>query len=338
MTAYYNEFDPYAAQWLRNLIDAGHIAPGVVDSRSIKDVRADELLEYTQCHFFAGIGVWSHALRRAGWSDDRPVWTGSCPCQPFSAAGQQKGFDDERHLWPTWFNLIRECKPAIVLGEQVASALDWLDLVSTDLEGAGYAFGASDLCAAGFGGAHIRQRLYFVGLADTNGRQSRQAGAIQSGREYGQQQEDGGTGGLDYSASARHIGEIGRPEGNSRDEAWLCMSGQGRGLGRLADTDQQGSGRWGILGPGEGAGAGEGATLERSAGLCEDRAATAPMLGRNPADWLYCRDGKWRPVEPGTFPLADAAPARVGRLRAYGNGLDAETACQFISAVMECRP
>ena len=28
MSAYYNEFDPYAAQWLRNLIEAGHIAPG----------------------------------------------------------------------------------------------------------------------------------------------------------------------------------------------------------------------------------------------------------------------------------------------------------------------
>jgi len=82
MTAYYNENDPYAAQWLRNLIEAGEIAPGYVDDRSIVDVRPDELDGYTQCHFFAGIGVWSYALRRAGWSDDAPVWTGSCPCFP----------------------------------------------------------------------------------------------------------------------------------------------------------------------------------------------------------------------------------------------------------------
>ena len=34
MSAYYNEIDPYAAQWLRNLISAGHIADGVVDERS----------------------------------------------------------------------------------------------------------------------------------------------------------------------------------------------------------------------------------------------------------------------------------------------------------------
>ena len=84
---YYNEFDPYAAQWLRNLIDAGHIPKGEVDSRSIKDVKASDLTGFVQCHFFAGLGGWSHALRLAGWPEDRPVWTGSCPCQPFSAAG-----------------------------------------------------------------------------------------------------------------------------------------------------------------------------------------------------------------------------------------------------------
>lgn len=53
--AYYNEFNPFAAQWLRNLIDAGAIAPGDVDERSIEDVRPTDLLGYTQCHFFAGI-------------------------------------------------------------------------------------------------------------------------------------------------------------------------------------------------------------------------------------------------------------------------------------------
>jgi DNA (cytosine-5)-methyltransferase 1 len=110
MAAYYNEIDKQAAQWLRNLIDAGLIAKGDVDERSIEDVRPGDLRGYTQCHFFAGIGVWSYALRRAGWSDDRPVWTGSCPCQPFSAAGEGAGFADERHLWPAFFHLISEHK------------------------------------------------------------------------------------------------------------------------------------------------------------------------------------------------------------------------------------
>lgn len=136
MTAYYNEIDQYAAEWLRNLIYAGHIAPGDIDTRSIEDVHPDDLRGYTQCHFFAGIGVWSYALRQAGWPYDRPVWTGSCPCQPFSAAGKGGGFADERHLWPAWHWLIQECRPATVFGEQVASkdGLAWWDVVSADLD------------------------------------------------------------------------------------------------------------------------------------------------------------------------------------------------------------
>ncbi|MGJ7413111.1 DNA cytosine methyltransferase, partial [Morganella morganii] len=127
MAAFYNENDPFAAQWLRNLIAAGHIALGVVDERSIEDVTPDDLRGFTQCHFFAGVGVWSLALRRAGWPDDKPVWTGSCPCQPFSAAGKGNGFADERHLWPAFFHLISECKPGVIFGEQVASkdGLGW---------------------------------------------------------------------------------------------------------------------------------------------------------------------------------------------------------------------
>ena len=166
---YYNEFDPYAAQWLRNLIDAGHLPNGEVDSRSIKDVKASELAGFVQCHFFAGLGGWSHALRLARWPKDRPVWTGSCPCQPFSAAGAGGGVTDERHLWPTWFNLIRECRPDVIFGEQVEAAINhgWLDLVQSDLEGEGYACGAVGIPAGGVGAPHIRQRLWFV--ADTAG-------------------------------------------------------------------------------------------------------------------------------------------------------------------------
>src|SRR5271155_2783158 len=160
MPAYYNEHDPFAAAWLRELIKAGQIAPGEVDERSIEDVLPSEIRGFTQCHFFAGIGVWSYALRQAGWPDDRPVWTGSCPCQPFSAAGKRGGGADERHPWPALFHLVETLRPVTLFGEQVASkdGLAWIDTVQTDLEATGYSVGALDLCSAGFGAPHIRQR------------------------------------------------------------------------------------------------------------------------------------------------------------------------------------
>ena len=166
--SYYNEHDAYAAAWLRRLIAMGLIAPGVVDERSITEIKAHELTGYTQCHFFAGIGGWPLALRLAGWGDDEPAWTGSCPCQPFSDAGEGAGLADERHLWPTWFALVRECGPAILFGEQVATqaALAWLDVVFDDLEGADYACAAADLCAASVGAPQRRQRLWW--MADAN--------------------------------------------------------------------------------------------------------------------------------------------------------------------------
>ncbi|WP_257828088.1 DNA cytosine methyltransferase [Burkholderia glumae] len=167
MSAYYNEIDPYAAQWLRKLIAAGHIAPGDVDERSIEDVRPDDLRGYTQCHFFAGLGGWSRALRLAGWPDDRPVWTGSCPCQPFSVAGKGLGFDDPRHLWPHWYWLIKQRRPATIFGEQVAAATDWLGLVRNNLEALEYAVGAMPIEAASAGADHFRDRYWIV--ADGHG-------------------------------------------------------------------------------------------------------------------------------------------------------------------------
>lgn len=162
--AYYNEIDPHCAQWLRNLIDGGLIAHGDVDNRSIRDVSADDVKGYAQCHFFAGIGLWSYALRLAGWPDSRPVWTGSCPCQPFSNAGAGKGTADDRHLWPNWYRLIRQHRPTVLFGEQVASAVrfGWYDAVAYDLESSDYAIGAAVLQALSVGAPHRRERLYFV--------------------------------------------------------------------------------------------------------------------------------------------------------------------------------
>lgn len=152
---------------LRQMMADGLIAKGIVDERSIAEIQPDELKSYTQCHFFAGIGGWPIALRLAGWPEDRPVWTGSCPCQPFSSAGRQSGKEDDRHLWPVWQRLIAECRPTTLYGEQVASAIahGWLDDVYQGLEEEGYAVGSAVLPACSVGAPHKRDRLWFVAHA-----------------------------------------------------------------------------------------------------------------------------------------------------------------------------
>ncbi|HBX8421375.1 DNA cytosine methyltransferase [Klebsiella pneumoniae] len=382
--AYYNEIDPFAAQWLRNLIAAGHIAPGEVDERSIEDVTPDDLRGFTQCHFFAGIGVWSHSLRLAGWPDDRPVWTGSCPCQPFSAAGKGDGFTDERHLWPHFFHLISERRPQHVFGEQVAArnANVWFDLVQADLEGMGYAFGLVPFTSASIGAPHIRERAYWVANADcvvsdrrgdvrapgrdeySNGgdddrlansnhdRQQPGQGAgcrcqcAEQGIDIGRGGENGGLGNANVARLERLGGNDGAA-GRERATGPAAAPGVHDGM---ANTDNE-QHSIAISGCGH---------EHVSTGRQQDPAASAGLRGDyrtlevngfwRDADWLLCRDGKWRPVEPGTFPLVDGAAARlgrvepgvarvassnrVGRLKGYGNAINAQAAAAFILAYM----
>jgi len=335
MTAYYNEFDPFKAEWLRNLIEAGHIAPGEVDERSIADVQAADLRGYRQCHFFAGIGVWSYTLRLAGWSDIREVWTGSCPCQPFSVAGAKRGTDDERHLWPELYRLIREYRPSCVIGEQVASpaAYAWFDAVSSDLESADYACDAKDLPAASVGGSDRRQRLYWMAYTETRG-QRIDGSAPRSLRHLEQRGEAGGNG-------SRQMADHERDRLEGREHANI---GEGTTTlrRRFANGSEAPSDRTG----------------PRTVANCNGREPSNSELQRGGrlmqltpdplagfwagSEWIQCRPekrypkGRWRPVEPGTFPLAHGATARMGRLRAYGDAINAQVAKAFIQSVMEC--
>ena len=173
-----NENNPYAAQWLRNLIAKGHLPHGQVDARSVLDVRSADLAGARQCHFFAGIGGWPYALDLAGWPRDREVWSASLPCQPLSVAGLRQGHVDERHLWPAFHDLVAERRPARIFGEQVASAdgREWLAAVRHDLEALGYAVGAACLPACSVGAPHRRYRFFWVAHRLLAGRQGRLSG------------------------------------------------------------------------------------------------------------------------------------------------------------------
>ncbi len=246
---FYNEWEPYAAQWIRNLGAAGHIGTGTVDERSIADIRAEELAAFTQCHFFAGIAGWPEALRLAGWPADRPVWTGSCPCQDYSVAGKQEGSAGKRDLWPDFFSLIRECHPDTIFGEQVANAIGfgWLDRICADLEGEGYAVGAVVLGAHSVGAPHIRQRLYWVADAGKQQRQQITGSALGHEEPNGRQSNgdnEPASDGEDFRVAQSGLEHEGWRLSGSRESASASRSrasdepGGSGGLERLDDPTE----------------------------------------------------------------------------------------------------
>ena len=176
--------------------------------------------------------------------------------------------------------------------------MHWFSDVRADLEALGYGVGAADLCAAGAGAPHIRQRLWWV--ADADGREcdriATSEGRITDGAQTGRKQGNGGIAGNSQTSGLADA-ESGKWRLSIWEESQQDIESIGRSeAGRTASIDQP----W-----------------------------------RN-ADWLFCRDGKWRPVEPGTFPLAHGLPARMGRLRGYGNAINIQTAQIFIEGYIEC--
>jgi DNA (cytosine-5)-methyltransferase 1 len=298
---FYNEHDAHAAAWLRELIARKLIPDGVVDERSITEIRASDLSSFVQCHFFAGIAGWSLALQLAGWPEDRPVWTGSCPCQPFSVAGKGLGEKDERHLWPVFRDLIDAGQPPVVFGEQVASkdGRTWLAGVFADLERMGYQRAGADLCAAGIGSPHIRQRLYWLADAQLA---RREATGLRPEIDAGRQPEQGRT----PCRLADSIGE--GLEGHRGDE-----------------RDRSESGRFDALAAGPVAAGGAVGWSDAKWHLCRDgkhrRVPTKPAL-------FPLADGL-------PYKLARRGTVRPAILKGAGNAIVPQVAAEFIQAYLE---
>ena len=353
---YYNEIDPYCIEWLSNLIRAGLIPGGHVDDRSIEDVEPKDLKGYDQCHFFAGIAGWAYALELAGVPPDAPIWTGSCPCQPLSSAGQRKGHADRRHLWPAFQHLIAECKPPTIFGEQVASkdGREWLSAVRTDLERMGYACGCADLPAAGVGAPHLRQRAFWV----AHDQRERSLSAITTSRTrerlHGESVATNEGGGMADTLRDRTRTKTGecfqKEEGHYRPAQKGREAGTGASfelrLGGSVDGmgDSNGQRRQERVGIGEsstgpnGSSPGKAPVLGSTDGRLADPESEQARHDGQPwkrATTIDCADGKARPVEPGIHPLAHGVPGRVGRLRAYGNAIVPQVAAAFIEASFE---
>lgn len=353
--AYYNEIDPAAAHILRAMIDADVIAPGDVDTRSIKDVQPDDLSGYTQCHFFAGGGLWSVAARLAGWPDDRPLWTGSCPCQPFSVAGKGLGTDDPRHLWPDFHRLISARRPAVVMGEQVAgkAGYGWFDGVRADLAGEGYASRASDFPACSIDAPHQRNRLYWIAVehAESVGWGARWPEHALLGGWTTPSRTDARSP-LGHHAGERRVEAIGESRDDeaspSRREGGRAQRSHGGDRGLSPDTavsvvQRQPSAR---NEPHAREDEGVHADAQRngrrvpfepicSRRLTADDGAIPNGTYWSDADWIECYDGKARRAQSGIRFLVDGLPGRVDLWRVGGNAIVPEAAAEVIAAFMD---
>lgn len=251
----------------------------------------------------------------------------------------------------------------------------WLDDLLDRLEASRYTAGAVDFPSAGVGAPHIRQRTYFgavaqewlehaarvgrvewraepgergvvggcgvVGMADSDSARSLPGtqrgihrGQEGSGSRHGEPERPGATGGMVNLFGAGLEGFSGHGDG-SREPGWIDAdplgsvgaAGAACGLdnthGRDASAEREQSRRQYGQQPQDG-----------GTGNADQR--PGPLHGFwGTADWLFCRDDKWRPVEPESQPLAHGLSGRVGLLRGYGNAINPQAAAIFIKAFLE---
>ena len=331
MKTYYNEFDKKKCAALKQLMTDGYISKGEIDDRPIQEVMPNDLQGYDRCHFFAGIGLWDYALDLAGWSEDVRVWTGSCPCQPFSTAGRQKGKIDDRHLWPQWLRLIEECKPTVVFGEQVAAAVTqgWLDDVYQGLEAQDYAVGSVILPASAVGAPHRRERLWFVGdsrcVTERDevvrlGTEREYCDSERVGTETRYGFTDTSTMG-DSKLHGRSTAEVSGSNAPSiqhhtqRSDSTCELTGASNPCA-VADSDSEGSQRCG--------------GYEQQYG--EEGREVEERHHWSSGVWINCPDGKQRLVEPTIPLLADGFSERVGVIHCAGDAIVPQVAAEFIKA------
>lgn len=357
-------------------MEDGLISYGDIDTRSIEEVEPADLRGYTRLHFFAGLGAWDHALNLAEWGD-APCWTGSCPCQPWSPAGKNEGFADPRHLWPYWRRLIQLCRPPVLFGENVDTAVKhgWWDVVCDDLEELGYTCGACVFPASSVGAPHRRNRLYFAAHILSVPQGSRHPGLQPQARRVGERGELGVAEheGLYRDGRALEgqaaLGSEHREPARPSDAGGL-VDADGHGLNGAHETQDgtrvphvgqphthEAGTPGGLVNPDNGGRSDADAGEEPRLGMAERQRQFAGDRGFwARAQWVRCRDGKFRAIPPAVesefFTMVDGiargmgsgceadshplvvgeTPNRKGRLIGYGNTIVAPQAAMFVRA------
>ena len=121
---------------------------------------------------FPGVPIHEDIKTYKGYDAD--VVVGGFPCQPFSVAGKQKATQDDRHLWPHMFRVIKETKPTWVIGENVRNIISIsegmvLEQVYLDLESEGYEVQSFIIPASAVNAPHQRYRTWILGYSQHNG-------------------------------------------------------------------------------------------------------------------------------------------------------------------------
>lgn len=123
------------------------------------------------------------------WEGRIDILTGGFPCQPFSAAGDQKGEKDERYLWPEMFRAFKEIGPMWGVGENVPGIIDSefsMQSIENDLTSIGYSLLPVKISASIVGANHKRERVWFIAYADSNGMERRR-----NGRDFKENRQGG---------------------------------------------------------------------------------------------------------------------------------------------------
>ena len=246
------------------------------------------------------------------------IISGGFPCQPFSQAGERRGKDDDRYLWPEMLRVIHELQPTWVLGENVSGIINLaLDTVLSDLENEGYTGQTFLIPACGVDAPHRRDRVAILAYSVNRG------GTLWRDGEFQNPEKDGREG-LDHRSGTTAALSGQRRENES--EASGMADGVRAGV-HEADPDTM---RIDVSRRDEG----KILDSEFTNQSCRERereAADVPPQSERTAG-MHSAWSDW-PSEPGVDRVVDGIPNRVDRIRCLGNAVVPQQFYPFFEAI-----